>query len=463
MMKPKLVQRIRQFIDQFTLLAPGDSVLLAVSGGPDSVALLILFNHYLKALYRLDLFVAHLNHGLRDKAADHDEQFVKSIAKELGLPCFIKKTCIRKKSGESLENKAREVRYHFLENVAKKAGIKKIATAHHQDDQAETVLMHLLAGSGSTGLMGVRPVHGNVIRPLLGVSKAALIDFLKVHRQSYCVDKSNNDIKFLRNRIRHKLLPYLKMHFGHHVSETVSRLALNTYSDAFIRPSFIKMLVDKMTIKESRELREIDFNQIRLCPALLLKPVLQSILAKFKSTRLTTSLMNDFRKNIILGKTGGAVIFPGNIRAERSYEAVVFSKKTRKRTTAIARTFPKRRGTYRIGPRGPMVKISLVKNRKSICFPAARELRAFFDFDKIADTIQLRNRKRGDRFFPLGAPGIMKLKDFFINEKIPREKREKFFVFESKRSIFWVAGLRIAESFRVGQRTRKILVVEVEN
>ena len=209
----KLIQTVGQTITAYDMLKSEDSVIIGVSGGPDSVGLL----HILIALaprFSLRLGIAHLNHCLRHVESDNDAKFVASLSRTLDLPCYIQKEDVRKYQVEnklSMEEAARQVRYTFLKNVAKRNGFNKIALGHHREDNAELVLMNLFRGSGPLGLSGIPPVRDNeIIRPLINSQRSEIIDFLKINRFEYTSDASNKDAKYLRNKIRHHLIPQLK-------------------------------------------------------------------------------------------------------------------------------------------------------------------------------------------------------------------------------------------------------------
>src|SRR3989339_1922462 len=224
-------QTVLRFIHDKKLLSPRDSVLIAVSGGADSIALLLFFDRVLKRPFRLKLGVAHSNHGLRGKASDADAAFVKAAAEKLELPFYEEKRKVKPRRGESPEEKCRRLRYDFLQRTARARGFCKIATAHHADDQAETVLMRMFTGTGLAGLAGIRAKNKNLIRPLLTVTRRDILAYLRTAKQPFRTDKSNADVRFLRNRIRHRLMPLLKKEFGPHVVETLSRLADNAAED----------------------------------------------------------------------------------------------------------------------------------------------------------------------------------------------------------------------------------------
>jgi tRNA(Ile)-lysidine synthase len=228
MLKRIMLKRIRKTIADCSLLERGDHLLVAVSGGPDSVALLRAMA-LLSSEYELRLTTAHLNHGLRGAEAKRDEEFVRSLCAGMGIACICKTVDIRmlqKGRGMSLEEICREQRYRFLDEAAETCSARKIATGHHRDDQAETVLINLLRGSGPEGLKGIPPVRdGRIIRPLLHVGRGEILEFLNREGITYMVDSSNLTPLFLRNRIRHELIPELTLKYNPGIVEALSHTA----------------------------------------------------------------------------------------------------------------------------------------------------------------------------------------------------------------------------------------------
>lgn len=222
-----MLKRVKQTIAEGALLERGDHLLIAVSGGPDSVALLWTLV-LLTREYRLQMTAAHLNHGLRGAEAEADETFVQSLCAGMGINCISRTVDIgtRQKGGRSLEDVSREERYRFLAETAQHCGANKIATGHQRDDQAETVLIHLLRGCGLEGLRGILPLRdGRIIRPLLHVGREEILAFLHREGLPYMTDSSNLSPRFLRNRIRHQLLPELTARFNPSIVRGLSHTA----------------------------------------------------------------------------------------------------------------------------------------------------------------------------------------------------------------------------------------------
>ena len=263
----ELVRRVQNYMQE---LDGVKSRVLAVSGGPDSMALLEIFARW-PAAREAGLTVAHVNHGLRPEAAA-EARFVEEQAKLRGLPCVTAVRDVRslRQKGETLEECARRVRYAALEEIRQRCGAESILTAHQQEDVAETVLLHLLRGSGLTGLGGIRPVQGRVMRPLLCVSRQEILDWLKEEGIPWCEDASNRDLFYTRNRIRHVLLPLLREQFNPQIVPALNRLADAVAADDAALEGWLDEVWPRLVLRESE--REITLDAPRL---LLLPPGLQ--------------------------------------------------------------------------------------------------------------------------------------------------------------------------------------------
>lgn len=224
-----LIKKIQNFAFQNKLWEKGSRIVLGVSGGPDSVFLLDFFSQIAKK-YNLELHIAHINYNLRGKDAKRDELFVKKLGKKYGIEVsvFVPKKAQYK---GNLENSLRKIRYDYFEILRKKLNFDLIAVAHNQDDQAETVLMRIIRGSGLSGLGAMKAKNGKIIRPLLQISKIAILAYNKQNKLQYRIDKTNQDTNFLRNRIRHELLPYLEENFNPGVKKTLNEWSLAVADD----------------------------------------------------------------------------------------------------------------------------------------------------------------------------------------------------------------------------------------
>ncbi|OGS36243.1 MAG: tRNA lysidine(34) synthetase TilS [Elusimicrobia bacterium RIFOXYB2_FULL_49_7] len=440
-------------------------MLLAVSGGSDSVAMLSLFVTILAPRFNLSLTVAHFNHGWRGRASDRDEAFVAELAHRFNLRCFSQKQIVRPKKNESPEEAARMARYRFLTALARKQGCTKIATAHHADDQAETVLMRLLSGCGVEGLQAIRAKNGPLIRPLLSLSKADLSAYLRAEKLSHRTDASNRDPHFLRNRIRLHLIPFLTKEFGAHSTAALCRLPENLADqNELVSPAFLDLLKKAVDPLLTGDSLSIKVPAVSALPGTLLKPFLEHLLADFHPVTLSSAHVRDFADKVLNGHHGSAVQLPAGLTIRRVYQTLCFDRPARVHLRSpLFLSFPNKPGTYSSPANQLTLILRIRKKGKVPAFPEANSQSAYLDYDQAAQhkILSLRTRQPGDRFHPLGALGEKKLKDFLINIKLPKAKRGRLPLLAGGCTILWVPGFRISDCYKVTPKTSKILEVKI--
>lgn len=447
-------------------------LVVAVSGGADSIALL----HSLVCLREtanLRLHVAHLDHNFREEAKE-DARFVTQVASHLGLPMSVEHSdpmaYMREMGISSFEEAAREVRYEFLARVAHNSGAVAVALGHTSDDLAETVLMHIIRGSGSHGLRGMEEVsrwksrsggQGVVLfRPLLGVPKK--------ETEAYCLDRGiafredpgNRLLRFTRNRIRHKLLPYLE-DYNPKVREAFVRLA----HSASLEVDFLEQEVDKAwTAVASDETDTITLDSLLLAT---LHPIIQRLVIRRAYDRLagnTRRLSETHLKAAVqlIGAPGGRTIaLPKGLRLHSSYNKLFLGSEN-----MIPCPFPKLDGEHQLQV-SASTETSTTKAsgwRVTTSTPgsldaAAEPFTEYLDLDAIGEKLWIRTRRPGDRFQPLGMEATKKLQDFYVDEKVPRTWRDRIPLVVSRMGIAWVTGYRVAQWARAregSQRTCQI-------
>ncbi len=453
-----LVSKVKETIKKHHLLKSGDRILVAVSGGPDSVALLVTLVE-LSDKFQWQLEIAHINHGLRGEDSDKDEEFVRRLAAKLGLE-FHSKSFDTKKFAKakkfSLEDAARQLRYEFLEKTAQKNKADKIVLGHTQNDQAETVLMRLLRGSGSLGLSGIPIQRGKFVRPLLEVNREEVLKYLRQRNLTYRVDKSNFTAQFLRNRIRRKLLPLLQREFNPEIIATLSRTAtiLNEL-EQHIEKETIEVF--KQVVKQGRN--KILINLERFSS---LDHFLKRNLIRYGWKKLTNEIYPlDFKQvERVLGltesgKVGQRVNLKNHFWAElNSTHLVIFKEQLKKDKIPVK--FP---GEFKVN--GHCLKAQIIdRNELPEKVRIKNENCAFLNWEKLKGPLYLRSFLPGDRFKPLGMKGSKKVSDFLVDAKIPRHKREEIFLLTSKGKIAWIVGHRISEDFKLTSKTKKALALE---
>jgi tRNA(Ile)-lysidine synthase len=458
------------------MLNPGDSVLIGVSGGPDSLALLYILVELAPDL-SLRLGVAHLNHGLRGPDSDDDAEFVSSISKKLNLACYTERADVRAyrdRHGLSLEEAARHVRYRFFSKTGDRNGYGKIAVGHHRDDNAELVLINMLRGSGPLGLSGIPPVRDDtIVRPLMGLSRSRIIDFLAENEIQYVSDVSNEDDRFIRNRIRHRLIPELKEKYNPKIVEILNRQSSvirdeEEWIETIIQPIFDQVVTDTKDDSVSVSVKKI--NSLHVGAR---RRIIRKAIARVKGDIRRMTFLH-IEATIRLAETGpkyGSIDLPGKIRIARAGDLMILSKgenaaDRRRRPLAGIEPVPfaytvTRPGIWFIKEIDSYFKFSETGREALSALRAFEGTVAFFDQDRVSFPLVVRNVRPGDRFRPLGMDGTQKVKKYFINNKVERTRRAKCPILLCGDRIIWLAGYRINESVKIVPGTRNVLKVEL--
>ena len=457
----------RADIRRSRLVERGDRLLVAVSGGPDSVALLCLL-YEMREEFQLHLEVAHLQHGIRGEEAKGDAQFVAALAERLNLPFHLKEVSVpalRSAAGKgNLEALARAERYRFFTEVGTARGLTKIATGHTLDDQAETVLMRLLRGSGMKGLGGIAPMQTmnssgeeelasvTVIRPLLQISKQDLLAYLAERGQDFCVDRTNRDPSLLRNWLRLELLPKIRERVDDRLSDRLSQQAeIMRDEDA---------LLDQLARTKLKDISGVEGLNRK---GLLAEPVaMQRRLLRLWIEAATGSLRGlDFDhidglvRLIEQGPPNRRIALPRGWQAARQYDKV---KLVRRGVLAKCACYE-----YRLTP-GESVSIAEAGCQIRSEFTKAPLERlpedlteAFFDLCGVAGPLTVRNFRKGDYFQPLGMAGHKKIKDLFIEQKLPLAERARLPLLALGSEVLWIPGYGRSERAKLTLKTAAIL------
>lgn len=456
-----MLKKVYQTIEKYNLLERGNRVVVALSGGPDSTALLAVLGRLARKM-DLTLIVAHFNHGLRGRESDADEKFSRDLAKQMGLPfCPGKMGDIKNKKGVSPEDFYRRQRYDFLEKVAKDYRAQKIALGHNLQDQAETVLLNLLRGSGLEGLKGFLPKRdGKIIRPLMEISRTEIISFLNKSEIAYRQDSSNENVIYLRNKIRRELLPYLKEKYNPRIEENLAQMAqILRVEDEFIQTQVAKALRSpSVQLTPRRIALKIEFLHT-LSPAVrwrLFKTVLEDLSpAKNGITFLhVQSLENLTQKN----KSGKKAVLPLKIEARREYDDLILERKKASPEQPQYKYVLNVPGTTYIKEKKITVKAELVKKRR-VDFSSKNQI--YLDWDEIKQPVVIRNRRDGDWFQPLGMTGRQKIKDFFIDHKIPLNRRDEILLMADCVSVVYIENMHLNDRVKITPKTKNALKLEI--
>ncbi len=458
----KIKAKVLKTIQKYNMIVPDEKIILGVSGGPDSLALLYLLVS-LKDEIKCDLHIAHLNHKLRDKESDDDANYVIEHAKKLNLPITVETLDVHNliRQGESLESGARRIRYEFFENVVNKVNADKVALGHNADDQAETVLMHFIRGSGTQGLGGIPPVRNNkYIRPLIEISRNEIDEYLKSINIIPRIDSSNQNLDYQRNKIRLELIPILEKEYNPNIKRILWNTGqllrsedelLNSLAMDIIKGCIIEQNERKIILQISR-INQYHIALKRRIIRLAIKNLIGDLYGyDFDHIESVIGLMD----NLI---TGSVINLPGNICAEKSYDTLIirYQEKRVYKDFEYKIDFP---GIFEIPELGLIVRTELSYEPK--IYKVKSKLQESFDYEKITNELYIRNRRHGDKFFPLGMKGCKKLQDFFVDEKVPKSQRDNIPILTCGNDIVWVIGYRIDERFKITEQTKVQLDVSV--
>lgn len=462
--------RVSRFIRQHGLAPENTKLVVAVSGGPDSVCLLnILWS--LREELGIELHVAHLNHQLRGKGSAADAEYVQKMSGRLGIPITLESrdvTSFRAKNRLSLEEAAREVRYAFLAEVAAAVGTERVAVGHTTDDNVETILMHLLRGSGIRGMRGLLPLTAwptsndsiTVIRPLLELTREETEAYCRRHRLAPRSDASNLSPEPFRNRVRHELLPTLRT-YNPQVDRALLRLAQIAGDDLeFIESEAARHRKDLLDVTENAV--AIDKNRFMALPVALQRHLLRDAVET-----LTGSLKDIEAEHIeevlkALDKPSGRVI---GLRAGSNLTIEPDRYVLARDSVALCPYPPLPESEIELNVPGTTeipgwTVEAVIVSTSDLKKGEEDNLTAHLDYSSTGNQLSVRNRRPGDRFQPLGMAGTKKLNAFMIDEGIPRSWRSRIPIVSSGERVVWVVGRRIDDRVKVTETTRKVLRLE---
>lgn len=481
------MKKVIDFIRRYDMIITGDKVIAGISGGADSVCLFFVLLE-LKKEIGIELIAVHVNHGLRGEAADRDEEFVRNLCREYQVPLevfAVNVESIAKKRKQSLEEAGRIVRREAFETTCRKYGGTKIALAHHQNDNAETLLMNLARGTGLKGLGGIRPVNGKFIRPLLCLSRGEIEAFLAEKNQEFCTDATNADTEYTRNRLRHLVIPVLEQQVNsqavRHMNETMEYMReIQDYMEVQTQ-----ILYDKCVSRTGDSACLIHKSGLENHPDILKKMVIRRCMEEISGQIQDLghihiqAVLELFQK-----QPGRKLDLPYSLNAVRGYEGVRISK------AEMMRDRRKGEGAEHIGRAVSKVQESggdfapvelkipgetrVPEKNLTICcniFPKSDKFLAddipqniytkWFDYDIIKRSLLIRTRQCGDSITIDKAGHKQKLKAWFINEKIPADMRASKLLIADGSQIVWIPGHRMSSAYQISGKTRQILQIKI--
>jgi tRNA(Ile)-lysidine synthase len=457
-------------IKRYGMFESGDSVVCAVSGGPDSVCMLRVLDE-LSAGLSIRLVVACLDHSTRDGESQRDAAFVERFADSMGLECHVTKVDVAalKPPGVSFEVAAREFRYEFLERVAKATRSAKVAVGHTANDQAETMLMRILSGTGLRGLAGIRPVRplGDVIlvRPLIDVKRSAIMIYLESNNALFRIDETNSDPSYLRNKIRLELIPTLEKGYNRNVVDALSRAARVLQEEEEYLSERARETAAQVAQRETGDGLEMSRAAYAASSPVLRRRLIMDVARKLSDSvpRLTLASIESADALCVKGRTGTGMSICDDVQLIVEHDRVLFRKLSPDLSeppihAVVSVPVPGRVAAARFGIE---VQTRIFERTRTVqelvaqCGPTMQ----FFDAEKVRGDLFLRTKLPGDRFYPLGLGGAKKLGDYFTDAKYPRDERRHTVLLLSGEDIMWVIGGAVDERFKLTDDTRDLLEV----
>jgi tRNA(Ile)-lysidine synthase len=463
-----LIEKVKETIKDYSMFEKNDLVIIALSGGPDSLALLHMM-YELKDILQINLVAAHINHCLRGKESDEDEKFVIEVCEKYNIPSYVKRINVENLSnhlGISSEMAGREARYRYFEELKTMLQANKIALAHHANDQAETVLMRLIRGCGLEGLIGIKPVREEIyVRPLIRLLKSEIEEYCSINDLKPRIDKTNYENIYSRNKVRLELIPYIKENFNCDIVNTLNRFSETVRVDNdYLELSAEEKFHEYYSVKDNNgTICKKAFNEH---PAILNRIIRMSI--KNIKGNLTNVEKKHIESIIRLQKnqTGKELNLPDGIKILNNYKGIVIIECQDKK--AVARFSNKEHrllleGITKIKEQNFNISLNIFKNYNGKKVDKNNKFIKYFDYDLINNDIILRYRKDGDRFSPLGMKGSKKIKDYYMDLKIPKNERNEVPMICFNKEIAWIVGYGISEKFKVKDTTKNVLQIKIES
>lgn len=452
----KVIEKVSHTISKYNMIFKDDRLLVALSGGPDSVCLLKVLSILMDEL-EISLNAIYIDHQLRHEESPLEIEFCRNLCNSLEIPFIVKTIDVigySQKEKISKQEAARELRYKSLYETAFELKADKIATGHTADDQVETLLIRLIKGSGPLGLSGIPPVRQKVIRPLIEVERAEIETFLADNNLSFVVDSSNLMDRYLRNKIRHVIMPEIKKINPSAVS-VIQRTAdifrsEERYFDILVTKSMMKMISrkDDNTI-------ELFLAPFEITDPVIIRRILRRAIDATKGLKGITFLhIEDIIRLLKTGKSGDRLYLPNDIRVIKGYSVL-----------KITCEKPVRLSTYTInGPCSVYLKEASMKlscnilDADGVDSLGDAKKTAVINADMLSFPLYVRAREKGDYFYPLGFGKKKKLQDYFVDEKVPRDERDVIpLLINNNGDIVWVVGYRIDERYKVDKTVKKVL------
>lgn len=446
---------LKEKVRRTGFIQSGDKIIAGVSGGPDSVCMLSILAELAKEM-QFELIVVHINHMLRD-VADEEEEYVKNLSLQLGVPFFSKKADVHSLSKEwklSCEEAARKVRYDFFYEILGKTGANKIAVAHNANDHVETMLLNLIRGSGLDGLCGIQRNNGEIIRPLLEISREEIEEYLKERKITARIDATNFEEVYTRNKIRNRLLPYL--------TELNPNILSTLYRTSEILND-VRCILREVTEKEYQQIKKatgiLDKTRFLALSPELCREVLRLAIWEFHGNRKDISYENLQNAVRILenAQSGTVVELLKDLKIKVEYENICFLRELELRKSYEYEL--KVPGITMIPETGKKItaEIVSVNQVENVAFSKNKVV---LDVAKTGKKLYVRNKRSGDFFYPTGMSGKKTLKKFFSDLKISEKERNEWPILTTEKEVVWIIGKRLSRKFLKEESTKEVIILD---
>lgn len=450
-----MIRQIEQFMKEWHMIPENRRILVGFSGGADSVCLMEVLTE-LSSVYGWELLAVHIHHGIRGTEADRDAEFVEKYCEKKGIPCEICRLSAveeARKENIGLEEAGRRIRYRTFETLAETWKAGAIAVAHHENDQAETILFQIIRGSSLAGAGGIHPVQGKIIRPLLCVNRQMIRNFLLERGASWCEDGTNTDVLYTRNRIRHDIMPVLEQ-INDGCVRHLSSLALDLQETERFLQKQTEELWNGMVMEEKD--RVLLKNEINREDPVLQKRVIYKAIEQLSGGKkdLTREHVQQCGK-LFAAVCGKEITLPRGLKAWKEQEGVCIG---RQKTLAL------QHAVYLQVPGEQVISDKIIKTcvkPANVVKITEKKYTKWVDYDKIETSLAVRKRETGDFICIDDCGHHKKLKDFLIDRKIPKYKRDSLWIIADGAHVVWIPGVRLGADYRVTRETSRVLEIKI--
>ncbi|MBS3767744.1 MAG: tRNA lysidine(34) synthetase TilS [Candidatus Cloacimonetes bacterium] len=451
-----LLNNFRDYFTRHDLIQRHDKLLVAVSGGIDSTVLLHLLKR-IKSEYGFILLGVHINYHLRGTESEKNYRFVSRLCHGWGVPLVVQNVEI--KSG-NIENEARKIRYKIFQDLLEKYNFDKVVVGHNKNDQAETLMLNLIRGAGIAGMKGMFPKTNSLVRPLLNFTRNEIEEYVEMKGLKYAQDSSNFNLEYDRNKIRLKILPLIEELLNPRAVEKIADSMHILQETEYFLQHYSADLFSELITKESKDSYSVQIDDLKH-KGIVLFYLFKKIFAALTGTEKDFYSYHYQEIKDLLGSSGSKYIqLPDYVYAIKGKNKLTFANsppalwqnKTVKTIDDISR---------RVVFLNNYITTSKIKTMPVGSFDFSDRWTCYLDFDKVEFPLKVRTRRKGDKFVPFGMEQEKKLKDFFIDEKVPRYKRDEVIIIEDQKRIIWVAGYRINHRVRITRQTKMALSIKI--